>query len=462
MTDADVAPPPSAAAGTWPGRPAGLPMAVPPPAVPLAFLAAAALGLVACGGAWIWARAADPTADPVVAAVHFGVLATLAMGVIGATHQFAPVISGRSLRSVGLARATFLAWFGASWLLPLGVGTEQVAVTALSGALAGVAVVLLAVNLAGPLAVRGKGTPVTALRVGVAGALLTGYLGAVFVADRRGSWFELAGHVDLAMGVLGLFGWLGVTYIGVAEKLWPMFMLAHVPGRHLAGRLAVWGVAAGVALLSPGLGWGVPQLAWPGAGMAAAGLAAHLASLGSHVRHRRRRADLHLVFILTSAGWLVAGAGLALAAALTVPADHRAGTALAAGAMAAFGGWLLEALVGHAHKVVPFVVWSALRSRGIERGPGGRPLVFGDLYDHPTAAATYGLVTVGIAALGTGLAGSFPVATAIGGALLAATGLVAAANLSIVPLRMLTAGTVAGAGLPDRGRRAEAPEQPAG
>lgn len=74
---------------------------MPPPSVPLAFLAAASTGLVACGGAWIWARsaaAADPNADPVVAAVHFGVLATLAMGVLGAAHQFTPVITGRPLR----------------------------------------------------------------------------------------------------------------------------------------------------------------------------------------------------------------------------------------------------------------------------------------------------------------------------------------------------------------------------
>jgi len=64
---------------------------VPPPRVPLSFVAAAALGLVACGAALIWARGAsmsDPAADPVVAAAHFGVLATLSTGVMGALHQF--------------------------------------------------------------------------------------------------------------------------------------------------------------------------------------------------------------------------------------------------------------------------------------------------------------------------------------------------------------------------------------
>jgi Cys-tRNA synthase (O-phospho-L-seryl-tRNA:Cys-tRNA synthase) len=84
-----------------------VPGGVPPPSVPLAFLAAASLGLVACGTALVWARTAgvtDPTADSVVAAAHLGMLATLSMGVLGALHQFTPVVTGRSLRSVNLAR----------------------------------------------------------------------------------------------------------------------------------------------------------------------------------------------------------------------------------------------------------------------------------------------------------------------------------------------------------------------
>ncbi|MHB1931319.1 MAG: hypothetical protein ACYCUG_18160, partial [Acidimicrobiales bacterium] len=106
---AEAGRPPDSTAGGWGSRPPGVPAAVPPPSVPLAFLAAASAGLVACGVAWIWARnvaAADPSADRVIAAVHFGVLATLSMGVLGATHQFTPVITGRPLRSLRLARAT--------------------------------------------------------------------------------------------------------------------------------------------------------------------------------------------------------------------------------------------------------------------------------------------------------------------------------------------------------------------
>jgi len=310
---AETGRPPDRAAGSWGSRPPGVPAAVPPPSVPLAFLAAASAGLVVCGVAWIWARnaaAVNPSADPVVAAVHFGVLATLSMGLLGATHQFTPVITGRPLRSLGLARATFVTWLLASWTLPFGIATRQLGVTAAGGALASIAIVALAVNLTAPLSARGKGAPVIALRFAVAGAVLTTFLGVAFVGDRQGSWFALSGHVDLAMGVIGMFGWLGITYVGVAEKLWPMFMLAHLPAGRRAGSVAVWTIPIGAAALAGGLGWSILGLAWGGAGILAVGLGAHLVSLWAHVRHRRRRADLHLVFVISSAAWLFVGAGL--------------------------------------------------------------------------------------------------------------------------------------------------------
>ncbi len=430
-------------AGSWGSRPAGVPAAVPPPSVPIAFLASASAGLVVCGGAWIWARsaaAADPNADPVVAAVHFGVLATLAMGVLGATHQFTPVITGRPLRSLLLARVTFVTWLAASWMLPVGIATEQLGVTATGGALAGVAIVVLAVNLSAPLAVRGKGAPVIALRFAVAGAVLTTFLGVVFVGDRQGNWFALSGHADLAMGVIGMFGWLGITYVGVAEKLWPMFMLAHLPAGRRAGSAAVWTIPIGAAALAAGLGWSILGLAWVGAGILAFGLGAHVVSLWTHVRHRRRKADLHLVFVMTSAAFLLAGVVLALAGVLVVGRHYDQGVALVAAAMAAFGCWLLETLVGHAHKVVPFIAWSALRARGIAEGPSGKPLMFADLYDHRWAVATYVTTTGGSGALCVGLGASLPAATGVAGLLFIFTGIVVAANLSIRPLRLLASG----------------------
>lgn len=444
---------PPIAAGVWEGRPPGLPGAVPPPSVPISFLTAASLGLVACGAALIWARdaaLADPTADQVVAAAHLGMLATLSMGVLGALHQFTPVVTGRPLRSVRLARLTFMAWLAAAWLLPLGIAARAESVVEAGGGFAAVAITLLVINLSGALAVKGKGAPVVGLRFCLAGFVATGCFGVLYVADRRGSWFDLSGHVVLAHAVVGLFAWLGLTYVAVAQRLWPLFFLAHVPGRRRAGQVAVWAVPAGVALLSPGLLTSLVPLTAAGAAVLVTGLGAHLNLLVAHLRHRRRSADLHLAFVATSAGWLVVGAGLALAAALVLPGHEHAGMDLVAGAVAAFAGWLLEALVGHAYKVVPFIAWSALRAKGTATGPSGKPLLFGDLYDHRWAAVTYATVTAGIASVCAGLAVGLPALTAVGGSLFVATGLVAASNLSVTPIRMLSGSAVTspGAGTP--------------
>lgn len=409
---------------------------VPPASVPLSFLAAAPAGLAGCGAALIWASgpgAADPTADPVVAAAHLGVLATLSMGVLGALHQFTPLVTHRPVRSVLLARATFLAWLAASWLLPLGVAAGQEGLAEAGGGLAAVAVGLLVANLWTAMSVRGKGMPVAGLRLAVAGLVVTACYGVVYVADRRGDWFGLAGHVILAHAVAGLFGWLGLTYVSLAGTLWPMFFLANVRGRNRLARLVVWGVAAGVALLSPGLLLGLPGLSWTGAVVLAWGLGGHLAMLAAHLRRRRRRADLFLAFVVTSAGWLVAGAGLALAAELAAPRR----TALAAAAVVAFAGWLLEALAGHALKVVPLISWPALRNRPAPvLPPGGGPGGPG-LYVHSLAAVVFGLLTAGVAGVCTGFALSLATLIAIGGGLLAAAGVAGAVSLSARPLRML-------------------------
>lgn len=429
-------------ASSWAGRPPGVPSTVPPPSVPVSFFIAGGLGLVACGLAFVWARGAgvvDPSSDPVVAATHFGVLSTLAMVILGAMHQFIPVITGRPLRSVRLARATFIGWFGASWMLPLGIAMGQSTLTAASGALAGVAIALLSINLYPALTVRGKGTPVTGLRLAVGGAVLTSVLGAAFASDRQSNSFQLSGHVDLAMAVIGLFGWLGLTYVSVAEKLWPMFFLAHIPGRHRSGGVAVRLIPVGAFLLSTGLAFKWNGLAWGGAMVLTAGLGAHLVSLSNYVRHRRRRSDLHLVFVLVSAAWLPVATALAAAAAFEMPNNEKFGVALTAAAVSAAAGWLLGTLVGHLHKIVPFTMWSLLRSRGIATNEKGTTLVFAELYDHSWAVVALVTNTLGVAGLSGGFASSQPVMLGTGGMLLAVTGVVVGINLARRPIKMLAA-----------------------
>ncbi|MGH3281172.1 MAG: hypothetical protein ACRDNW_18830, partial [Trebonia sp.] len=415
-------------------RPHAVAAVVPSVSVPLLFFVAAVAGLVACGLTLAWASgsgAADPTAGPVVAAAHLGVLATLSMGVLGALHHLVPVVAHRPLRSARLARATFLAWLGTSWLLPFGVAAWQEDVVEAGGALAAVTVSLVVINLWPPLSVRGKGTPIAGLRLAVAGLVATACYGVVYVANLRAGWFGLTGHVVLAHAVVGLFGWLGLVYVTLAGTLWPMFFLANVPARNRLATMAVWGTAAGVALLSPGLLLRAAWLGWAGAVLLGGGLAAHLVMLAAHLRRRRRGTDLFTVFVLTSAGWLLVGAGLALAAEI---AQARR-PALAAAAVAALAGWLLEALAGHALKVVPLIAWPALSNRMAAARPalsGAQEML---LLRH--AVLAYGALTAGIAATVAGFAASRPLPIAVGGGLLVLAAVAATVSLSARPLRLL-------------------------
>lgn len=434
--------PPVDSKGAWTGRPAGIPAGVPPPSVPLSFLAAAAAGLVACGVAFVLARSVatlDPTDDRVVGAAHFAMLATLSMGVLGAIHQFTPVITQRPLRSVRLSRATFLSWLAGSWLLPIGFMSRHEIVVEIGGACAAVAVTLFVINVAAPLRARGKGAPTVGLRLAVIGFVVTACYGVVYVIDRRGSWFVLNGHVVLAHASVGLLAWLGLTYLSVSEKLWPMFMLSHVPGRRRSGWIAIWSVFVGVALLSPGLLLAIPALAVAGAAIVAVGLGAHLWSLATYIHHRRRPIDLHVVFVVTSALWLVTAAALGVTSAILVHLGEHRDVAWTAATVVALGGWLLVALVGHAHKIVPFIAWSALRGRGVAKKADGTQLMFADLFNHRWATIDYALVNASVLALALGFVLASPNALALGGVLLVATALTTAGNLAWRPTRLLLA-----------------------
>ncbi len=426
--------------GAWADRPPGLPAAVPPPSIPLGFLFAAAIGMVGCGVA-LWATASiavvAPTADPVVMAVHLGMLATISMGVMGALHQFVPVITQRPLRSVRLAWITLAAWLAGSWLMPAGIGLQAEPVVETGALFAVVGIVALVVNLGSALSVRGKGTSVVGIRLALLGLVVTAAFGSLYVADRRGGWFVLSGSVVLGHAVIALVAWLGLSYVSIAEKLWPMFFLAHLPGRRRSGQVAVWAVPIGAAMVSSALLLRSGLLGAAGGAVLGAGVVAHLVSLVLHLRHRRRKVGLHFVFVTTSAAWLVVAAALAVAGGAD-EVYHFANLApLAAAAVAATAAWLLEALVGHAYKVVPFIAWSLLRARGIASNAEGKQLGFADLYNHRWAVTSYVVLTLGLVGIVGGLVISAGAVVAAGALGLAVTAAIGAANLAAVPSAML-------------------------
>lgn len=417
----------------------GMPASVPPPDIPLSFLAASGVGLVGAGVAVALVAGQlvrDPTGDPPIAAVHMVMLAFLTTGVLGAVHQFACVVGRRALRSARLARVSLGLIVAGAWMLPAGFATSTNTVVAAAGALLGTGVLVVAYNLTGPLFGPVRGVSVAGLRLSVAGLAVTAGFGVTYAFDRRAGegWFALDPHVVLAHAHIGLLAWLGLTYVAVAEKLWPMFLLAHRPGRS-PGQLAVWLMPPGITVLVVGLMAGWRYVAVAGAGVVAAGLAAHLTSFaGLLLRHRRRPPELLHAFVILSALFLVAAGVLAGTAGLA-SLDGALRSRLVSAEIAALAAWIGLALIGHAHKVVPFICWGILRKRGVTITAGGQPLLFTHLWDRRAGRASLAGAAGGFAAVTGGLIGASAGAVMSGGVLLAVTGLITVANLGLGPLR---------------------------
>lgn len=426
----------------------GGPTAVtPPPSVPVGFLAAGAAGLFGFGFVtWFSADklVVAPNHPAVVAAVHLAVLAFLTTAVLGAVHQFGPVVGRRPLRSVMAARLTLVSVVLAAWLLPNGFahGPEWMVI---AGALLGsVAVLTTAWNLSAPLSSRDGGIPVVGLRISLAYLILTVAFGVVYVLNRRAGWFPLLPNRVLAHAHLGLFGWLGLTYLSVSEKLWPMFLMSHRPS-DLAGKVAVSAVGLGTLPLALGLLLALPALAWTGGALVSVGLVSHMASLVSSVRHRRRPLELLHAYIFTSTAFLMAGIMFGVVAAVA-DVDPSTRSMLVAAEVGSLIAWLGLAVTGHSHKIVPFISYTALRAKGVSKHSSGRPLLFGDLYHKGTAWLTLSMIAPGFVAIVVGTVAGSTGAVAIGGVLVGSAGVVAIVNL--------TMGTTRASALPKTDARA--------
>jgi hypothetical protein len=339
------------------------------------------------------------------------------------------------LRSIGAARITAALWLPAAAALPAAFAAGRPRVVSGAGVIALAALLLAAWNLSGPLSSRGRGSSLSGLRWAVAFLVATAAFGVVYAFDRHAGWFPLMPHRVLAHAHLGLLGALGLTYVAVAEKLWPMFLLAHRPGRS-PGEVAVRLIPAGVAVLVPGLLFAVPLLATAGGVLLTGGLVAHLASLTAFLRYRRRRLELLHAFVLAGAGALVIAVALGAVAGLA-PVTPRWRARLVPAEVVALAGWLGLAVIGHAHKIVPFIGYTALRARGISHHPGGGPLLFTHLCNGRAARLSFAGTVGGFAALLAGVLAAAPFLLAAGGAALTATGVLTTANLALGPLRLL-------------------------
>ncbi|MCB1258206.1 MAG: hypothetical protein KDB26_13935, partial [Microthrixaceae bacterium] len=316
--------------------------------------------------------------------------------------------------------------------------TSYMVIVQIGGVLATVAVCIAAWNLSRPLSSTGKGAPIIGLRMAVFYLVVTAAFGITYAFNRGAFWFDMLDNRVLAHAHLGLLGWLGLAYVAVAEKLWPMFLLAHRP--HVrAGERAVVTLSIGVPILALAMLWPSKVLTCVGAVVVLAGLGFHLSSLASVIKHRRRGLELLHGFVLTSAACLVIAAitgGIGVIASVGSFSADVSYRFIPAEVLALIL-WLALAVIGHAHKIVPFISWNRLRDMGIMTGRDGRPLLFAHLVNQDLARATFALAALAAASGIAGTLGAAPLLVRVSGIALGAAGAIAIANLVSGPLLMI-------------------------
>ena len=335
----------------------------PPIHLPLRFFLTAPWLAVAAGlvPAMLGAEASASRWTPgALAVTHLLALGFLAQVMCGALLQMLPVIAGAPVPRASLvAPVTHAALTGGSVLLAAGfIGGGAVLLG--SGAAAagfGLAVYLGALT---PALIRAKGAVATRTALRLAGIALglTVVLGLVATATLLG-WLGLPGLTDWVQAHLswGLFGWVGLTIVGIAYQVVPLF--------HVTPAYPVWLTRWLAPLLFLALAGGTLLVLVGRAGPAegpywalALGFATFaVATLWLQRRRSRPRVDATLIH-----WWMAMGAllGSALAWWLQAPAELLGVLLLVGVGVGLPSGMLL--------KIVPFLCWFHLQSRQVALG----------------------------------------------------------------------------------------------
>jgi len=375
----------------------------PSPTLPLSYLVTAVAAFVlACLAVPALARElAGHYYHPRVAALaHTVTLGWITLSIMGASYQLIPIVLERRVWSERLARWQF-------WILVIGIAgmvphfyIGRWPGLLMSAGLVGVGVAMHLVNTA--LTLRDvERWSFTARFIAMAYAALglTVLFGLALAADRiwkflPGSFFgTLHAHIHLA-----LLGFVAPMVIGVAARVYPMFLLAPEPGGW-PERVQFWGLALGVPGVLAGL-LDIPSaFLAPGAIAVAAAAAAHLTWVSRMARDRKRPfLDWGLRFVLTGSVFLAAASAVGLALAFGLLSGPHAALAYAE---LALGGWVSLTIVGMLLKIIPFLVWYRVYSPQAGRAPVPTLAQLG----WPAAEGlAYALLTGGVIALAAALA----------------------------------------------------------
>ena len=339
--------------------------------LPLRYLVAAAVSFVAAAVAvpWLAEALAGHSYQPrVFALTHTVTLGWITLSIMGASYQLIPSVLERPIWSERLARAQFLVlavgiagivshffigrWPGLVWaagLVALGVGAH---VTNAGMSVRGIQ----RWTFTGRFVVLALAALVLTTGFGV--ALGLDHVVKVLPHD---VFANVHAHVHLA-----LLGWVLPMVIGVAARVYPMFLLAREPSGRL-GAVQFWGLAAGVPLVVAGILTATPALLVPGTLGVVAAVAGHVGWVAGMVRERKRPAlDWGLRLVLTGTAYLIAATVMGLGFAFGVLAGPRA--ALAYGVLA-LGGWVSLTIAGMMLKIIPFLVWYQAYAPRVGRTP---------------------------------------------------------------------------------------------
>jgi hypothetical protein len=405
--------------------------------VPLRYLVASAAAFIsaALGAVWLAPELGGHYYHPrVVALTHTVTLGWMTLAIMGASYQIIPIVLERAVWSERLARWQFwVLLFAVSGMVAHFALGDGIGLVAAAGLLA-VGVVLHLVNVLESMRGFDRWTFTARLVVlGYTGLGLTLVFGLLLGADRAwtflpGEFFPtLHAHVHLA-----LLGWVAPMVVGVAARVYPMFLLAAEPGGWPA-RAQLWGLALGIPAVTLGLLLGVPGLLVAGAIAVAAAAAGHLTWVAAMARGRRRpRLDWGLRLVLTGAVYLVPGTLVGLALAVDAVSGPRVALAYA---VLLLGGWLSLTIAGMMLKIVPFLVWYR---RYAPRAGKERVPALAELSSSLAEAVAWVGLTAGVAGLAGALAAGNIFAIRLAGAVFALGALAFGAALARVLRHLVT------------------------
>lgn len=294
--------------------------------------------------------------------VHTLTLGWIAMTLFGVMCQMAPVLWETPLASPEIAKMAW--WFFAFGIagfvgcLWAGFALYWIPAVFLVCAVALYLYVLLrTMALARQLDWTGKH-----LLLAMGYLVILATLGLLLAYDRdQGRLFADSEGVMIAHIHLALIGWVSLSIIGVSYRLVAMFSLSHLDSK-TPGRLALALINAGLmGLAIDALFFGHQWMRlW--ACVLSTGYLAYAFQMRRLFRERKRKIDPALAYTLAAlvGGFVWAAFGVSLAFGwLPDTMGNRA-----AYIFCALLGWATPFILGQIHKIIPFLVWLHVYSKG--------------------------------------------------------------------------------------------------